>query len=408
MMPAVGQMRTFREIREAAVPDALMRNVVCFLLRVAHIMFHKLLLYLLALLTGAYFLASDAQANDIRKQTEKRKEYGRLQLSPDGSKIIFRWGIAGGVTTALMDWRTGKVTVIPLAPFATANPEIPRSGIYDASYTPDGEHLIGLVFSPLSANGRTLVKVKLDTMEYTQLYELPQYDPSNTKVRYRWHEPRQQPGTNKVLFVVNHEISVYKPSLILLDPQTGKMETVLDSKNGFDYGIFGLGFASKDEVVVGGRKPLSPDLLDEVRKLEWKDADIRSYPYAISLATGRARPVASVPNQGGFIGVSNDGRTIGLNALSRLKPYTDSGAYNYEIFSLTNGNLKQHTFRFSYITNAVMSSDGSTVVFQTAPNNVHPGGSTLDLYAADLRTDQVTRIPFFDYLQQYQLQATKQ
>lgn len=354
-------------------------------------------------------MTHDAQASDMEKQSNnKRKEYGRLQLSPDGSKIIFRLGIHGGVTSALMDWRTGKVTVIPLAPFETANPRIRRTGIYHASYTPDGDHLIGLVFSPYSEYGQTLVKVKLATMEYTQLHELPKYAPAGSGVRYEWSEPRQQPGTNKVLFVVEHGISVYKPSLILLDPETGKMETVLDDKNGFDYGIFGFGFASKDEVVVGGRKPLNPDLLDEVRKLAWKNTDIVSYPYVISLASGRPRPVTSLPNQGGFVGVSNDGRTIGLSGLSLIKPYTDRGAYNYEILSLTNGNLKQHTFRYSYIANAVMSGDASTVVFQTAPNNVHPGGSTLDLYAVDLRTDQVTRIPFFDYLQQYQLQAAQQ
>lgn len=354
-------------------------------------------------------MTGDAQANDMGKRSNNnRKDYGRLQLSPDGSKIIFRLGTPGGVTTALMDWRTGKVTAIPLAPFPTANPTIRQTGIYDASYTPDGDHLIGLVFSPRSENARTLVKVKLDTMEYTQLYELPRYDAAGSGARYKWSEPRQQPGTNKVLLVMVEGSSVFKPSLILLDPQTGKMETVLEAKNGFDNGIHGLGFASQDEVVVGGMKPLNTDLLDEIRKLGWKHTDVGIYPYVVQIHAGRTRPVAGVPDNGNFIGVSSDGRTIGLNGLSLIKPYTDRGAFNYEILTMTDGKLKQHTFLYSYITNAVMSNDASTVVFQSAPNNVHPGGNALDLYAVDLRTDQVTRIPFFDYLQQYQLQATQQ
>lgn len=365
----------------------------------------KLLVCILILITGGIFTTDDAQANE---SNNKPKEYGRLQLSPDGSKIIFRMGIPGGVTSALMDWRTGKVTVIPLAPFETANPKYPRTGINYASYTPDGDHLIGLVFSPRSAHGRTLVKVKLDTMKYTQLCELPEFTSADSQERVNWSEPRQQPGTNKVLLVVNQMSFAYRASLTLLDPETGKMETVLEDKNGFDYGIYGLGFAGKDEVVVGGRKPLNQELIDEVRKFGWKNTDILEYPYVNNLASGRVRPVVGVPNQGTFIGVSSDGRTIGLNGLSLIKPYTDRGAFNHEILTLTDGKLKQHTFRYNYIATAVMSSDASTVLFQTAPNNVHPGGSTFDLYAVDLRTDQVTRIPFFDYLQQYKLQATQQ
>lgn len=360
------------------------------------------------LMAGIICVLAGGCANDMTNQTNnKPREYGRLHLSPDGSKIIFRLGVPGGVTSALMDWRTGKVTVIPLAPFATPRPKNPRTGINHATYTPDGQYLIGLVSSPRSEYGQTLVKVKLDTMEYTQLCELPEYVPSGTSVRYNWSEPRQQPGTNKVLLVVGEVgMSGYKPSLILLDPETRKMETVLEAKNGFDHGIYGIGFAGKDEVVVGGMKPLIPELLDEIRKLGWGQTDIGKYPYAVRLDTGRVRPVAGVTDNGNFIGVSSDGKTVGLNGLSLIKPYTDRRAFNYEILTVTNGQLKQHTFRNSYITNAVMSSDASTVIFQSAPNNVHPGGSTLDLFAVDLRTNHVTRIPFFDYLRQHQLQAT--
>src|SRR5262249_7506762 len=97
------------------------------------------------------------------------------------------------------------------------------------------------------------------------------------------------------------------------------------------------------------------------------------------------------PNQPGFPSVLNmaasaDGRRVAFIDLSSLDP---NGRYNFAVFLLEGGQVRQMTNLKGSMRGLAISADGSTVAFGYDP----AAGKTHELYILDVRSGAVQPMP---------------
>lgn len=331
----------------------------------------------------------------------------RYDISPDGSRILIEFvHPKRGVQTALYDWRKGELTVLQ----ATV-PEAGNGPLVHARFTPDGKSLLALSVLKLGpgaydAYDAHLVKVDIASQSVTHLVRLPliEYqrpDPNKGVASYEyWTHPTLQPGTNKVLFVIRYYTSYF---LREFDLTTGQFRTILDEKDGFSVLIGEPHFIGPNEVVFLAMDPKSTELRTQADSIGLNRSGLASYRFKFGEPLKRIMPTTTAQVEGRFDirSASTDGKRLLLIGLSQVEPYNERRQFNIEIFTLTDGQLKQHTRMRSHIGGAVMSSDGRIAIFEARLDREGPRYVGHDFYAIDLGTDQVTHLPVLELLRRH-------
>lgn len=345
------------------------------------------------------------------KPKENAVNIQRYDISPDGSLLLVEFvHPKRGVQTALYDWRKEKLTVLQ----ATV-PEAGNGPLVHARFTPDGKSLLALSVLKLGpgaydAYDAHLVKVDIASQSLTHLARLPliehqRPDPSKGVATYQyWWYPTLQPGTNKVLFVLNYRNDY---SLREFDLAAGQFRTILDEKDGFSVLIGEPHFIGPNEVVFLGIDPKSAEL-----KAQTDAIGLRSELASYRLKFGEAPKLLFPRNhsEGESLlkvrSASLGGKTMVLTGLSRVEPYNERRQFNIEIFTLTDGRLKQHTHMRSHMGGAVMSGDGRIAIFEARFDREGPRDVGHEFYAIDLGSDQVTHLPVLELLRRHIEQTT--
>lgn len=309
-----------------------------------------------------------------------------LAISPDGRMVAFQYEDEESKRQGLglLDWKAGKITPIPSPP---------GKDVSNASFADDGKRILAMTSDRGSGQ---IVSIDLATLKMSQLMQ----------ARRGWQAPAFQPGTDNILIVAGGLGTYYH--LRLVNPKDGTETTILDEKHGFIAGIFHPYFVAQDEIVFQAITPVDPQQLQEVLALVPKDTETIAYrlhfggrPQIIlaDMTENKADPV----NRGiGFVSATADGKRLAFIAKSRIEPSTERGAYNLEVFTLTDGVLKQVTDLRSFMSYARMSRDGSTVVLSSLPNSnlrSNPRFAGLAPSVLDLRTGKVTPTNLNELLQ---------
>jgi Tol biopolymer transport system component len=310
----------------------------------------------------------------------------RLSISPDGRTIAFQYGHPiNGTSTGLLEWETGKLTTIP-------NP--PGKWLRDANFTPDGKRLLALA----GGDDTDLVSIDLATLKVTQLAQLT-FSPWSP-----WSDPVLQPGTDKVLFVVERPYH-----LVQMNIKTGQVTTILEAKDGFKHVLGTPYFVGPDEIAFSAMGPQEPELRQRAESLAIREYDNIACQLRFG---GRPKIILAdavdrkndLKNPGAhFASASGDGKTMAFTALSLAHPKNEGGAYNWEIFTVRDGVVKQITDLRSYMSDARMSLDGSTFVFNSMSNirtSSNPRFGNLHPYVLDLRSGNITPTHLVERLQQ--------
>lgn len=308
-------------------------------------------------------------------------------ISPDGRMVAFQYkdGESGFHGLGLFEWETGKLSPIPRAL---------GTHLGNASFSPDGKRLLAMTST---AGSGQIVSIDLATSRMTEL----------AQARRGWQAPVFQPGTDNVLVVVGGPGIYYH--LKLLNLKDGTETTILEEKVGFKVSLFTPSFVGANEIIFQAIAPADPQLRQAVLDLVPNDTETIAYRLEfggrpeIILADVTANKVS--PNERGAssVSASNDGKTLAFIAHSRSEPYNEAGAYNYEVFTLKDGMLKQMTDLRSYMSLAKVSYDGSTIVFSSVPNRhvrSNPRFGGLNPLLLDLRTGKVTPTHLLEALQQ--------
>lgn len=341
------------------------------------------------------------------KSKENAVNIQRYDISPDGSLLLVEFvHPKRGVQTALYDWRKEKLTVLQ----ATV-PEAGNGPLVHARFTPDGKSLLALSVLKLGpdrydAYDAHLVKVDITSQSVTHLARLPliehlRPDPSKGEASYEyWWYPTLQPGTNKVLFVINHYTRYF---LREFDLTTGQFRTILDEKDGFSVLIGEPHFIGPDEIVFLGIDPKSAELRAQAEAIGLDRSDLASYRLKFGEPLKRIMPTTTAQVEGRFDirSASTDGKRFLLIGLSQVEPYNERRQFNIEIFILTDGRLKQHTHMRSHMGGAVMSGDGRIAIFKARFDREGPRDVGHEFYAIDLGTDQVTPLPVLELLRRH-------
>lgn len=346
------------------------------------------------------------------KPKENAVNIQRYDISPDGTLMLVEFvHPKRGLQTALYDWRKEKLTVLQ----ATV-PEAGNGPLVHARFTPDGKSLLALSVLKLGpgaydAYDAHLVKVDIASQSVTHLARLPliehqRPDPSKGVATYQyWWYPTLQPGTNKVLFVLNYRNDY---SLREFDLATGQFRTILDEKDGFSVSIGEPHFIGPDEVVFLGIDPKSTELRTQADSIGLNRYGLASYRLKFGEPLKRIMPTttAQVESRFDIRSASTDGKRFLLIGLSQVEPYNERRQFNIEIFTLTDGRLKQHTHMRSHMGGAVMSGDGRIAIFKARFDREGPRDVGHEFYAIDLGTDQVTPLPVLELLRRHVEQTT--
>jgi Tol biopolymer transport system component len=308
----------------------------------------------------------------------------RFSISPDGKIVAFEYLHPKlGRSLGLWEWQTGKLTPI----FTPSN-----ASLRDGDFTPDGKHLLSIAYY---ADTHHLVSIDLATLQATEL----------AKIDRTWSSPILQPGTDKVIFVVNEG----RHYLISLDIKTGEVTTILKKYSGFKALIGTPYFIGKDEIVFDAMAPLEPDLHQQIASLGIAEFEnivcrMRFGAKPELMLTDQVNHKTKLKNAGiSSISASRDGRILAFVGLSLIQPRNEEGAYNLEIFTVRDGVVNQVTNLRSYLALANMSLDGSAIVFSSVPNrhtSSNPRFGNFYPYVLDLHTGKITQTNLVELLQQ--------
>ena len=284
----------------------------------------------------------------------------------------------------LFEWRTGKLTRIP-------NP--PRGQLYQPSFSSDGKRLVVAhgVFDGLFPKS-------LDILDIATL-ELSEIAPVDVDPKLY---PVFQPGSENVLYVQYNRYLVHQLSLLNL--VTHSETTVLDQRHGFITGIERPSFIGPDNIVFQGTGPVNQE--QRQATLEFVSDYVSRVSYRLTVGDAQAgflfpeiqKPHKRRLDQGiASLSANSDGSIIAFAAQPFDTPTNERGEYNYEIFKVENGEVRQLTHLRSYVAYPRISSDGSIVAFGSDPKRVRDG-TGLDLFVLDMRTNGITATGLRDRL----------
>lgn len=341
------------------------------------------------------------------KPMENAVNIQRYDISPDGTLMLFEFvHPKRGVQTALYDWRKEKLTVLQ----ATV-PEAGNGPFVHARFTPDGKSLLALSVLKLSADpfgayDAHLVKIGIADQSVTHLARLPlierlRSDPSKGRASYEyWTHPTLQPGTSKVLFVIRFYAHYF---LREFDLATGQVRTILDKKDGFSSLIAEPYFVGPDEVIFMGINPFNAELKKQAESIGLNRSELASYQFKFGEPMKLIFPRNKTESERLITArsASLDGKTMMITGLSQVEPYNERRQYNIELFTVNNGQLKQHTHMRSHMGGARMAANGSTAIFAARFDREGPRDVGHEFYAIDLGTDQVTHLRVLELLRQH-------
>ena len=194
------------------------------------------------------------------------------------------------------------------------------------------------------------------------------------------------------------------------------MQTVLEEKAGF-YAIFRPSFVSQNELIFQAIAPADAKLVQEVveitktRVIGKSTSDKMVYRLPIGgrpeiilkeITAHSARDVdntvAKLGPRIGSVSASRDGKAMVFIDLSSVTPQTKGVGYNYEIFKLEDGKLTQMTHLLSYLYDARVSYDGSTVAFGANPSRRR---QDIDLFILNIHTGEVRPMRLLEKLAEH-------
>ena len=295
-----------------------------------------------------------------------------FQMSPDGKLVAFQYQHKpqGLHRLGLINLETGALTPIPA-------PQGKHLGSPSFSY--DGKRLAAVIGDNSAFSVSQIVVIDLATIQLTQV----------TEGREPRYYPVFQPGTDQILYVVGGLGIFYHLRLLNISDHTET--TVLEKQDGFLVVISRPSFVTSTEIIFQAIAPSDPELKDAVKQLTESEFAQVSYrlrfgdhpellfPHVESNRKAFFRPGLS------WLSASENGNHVVVVYLSNVEPRTKGVGYNYEIFKLENGKLKQLTNVRSHIQAAHVSYKGSKVAFGSDPKRRREW----DLFVLDMKTGKI-------------------
>lgn len=292
-----------------------------------------------------------------------------FQISPDGQVVAFQYqdkpqGLHG---LGLLNLETGALTRIP-------SPQGKHLGSPSFSY--DGKKLAAVIGENRAFSVSQIVVIDLATLQLTQV----------TEGRAPRYYPVFQPGTDQILYVVGGLGVSYHLRLLNISDHTET--TVLKKQDGFLVVITRPSFVTSNELIFQAISPSDSKMKESVKQLTGSEVAQVSYHlqfggrpeiYLPQLESKRRR--SWEPGMS-WLSASENGKEVVVVHLSNVEPRTKGVGYNYELFKLENGKLKQMTNVRSHIQAAHVSYKGSKVAFGSDSKRRREW----DLFVLDMKT----------------------
>lgn len=334
----------------------------------------RAVLFLLVFLTA---VLAGCTSSRLEAQLEDRVAIQLDDISPDGSTIAFRYRHKTfGNRIGLFEWRTGNLTTVPSPP---------GTSFYDSRFTADGKKLLTRAFVQ---GTNDLFLVNLATLQATLLVQISMdLLPGGLE-----SIPVLEPQGDKVLF----STGLPERRLIRLDVKTGETTVLLGEY--FKWAIFTPYVVGQNEIILSGMNPVDSEVIKRLESLGLHSVDAPVYrlrfggrPELVFPTERRANPLI------GNVSASGNGKTIAFIGLSMNAPYNERKQYNLEIFSVTDGIVRQHTNLKMHMSHAKVSRDASAVVFaalsERAPRMWRGTQYEFDAehFVVELRNNKVTQ-----------------
>lgn len=328
----------------------------------------------------------------------------RLRYAPPFSVVLMRSTVFPPLTI-----RRG-LFLLPLAilllascAYELSSSGIPRAKVYGGrlelawvSVSPDGR-LVEFSYkdrSKKTAGGMGVLDWRNGTLKRIE------YKDSNGW----WHST--QPGTGKRIVSVSGRPGEH---LALADKAGNPQTVVLKPQDGFQT-IFWPAFIGPNEVMFGAMGPVDPTLKQQVEALGADEHTSFVYtlkfggkPRLLPTTTKYARELHAKLGGESYqfpsithVVASRGGNRIAFIGQSLIEPKNAQAKYNYEIFVLENGVLRERTNLKMHMAHIDISADGSTIAFGADPTRTQ----SFDLWILDLNTNTTHQMSLAERFEQ--------